>query len=230
MIVDMHVHTNKGGYDSMLSVPQLIGEAQRRGLDGVCVTEHCYVWSRKELRELVSDHHLTLFSGTEVETDMGHIIVFGLDRYISGIHRAAELRRVADDIGGFVIAAHPFRRFFELEELKVKPQREWDQVLDDALHVPVLDVVDDIEVLNGGCNERENLLAAQVAQRVGMRGTAGSDAHSTHGLGRFVTVFERELENEVDLIAELKAGRFFPASRTASGEVVPLSEEGPFGP
>ena len=230
MIVDMHVHTNKGGYDSMLSVPQLIGEAQRRGLDGVCVTEHCYVWSRKELRELVSDHHLTLFSGTEVETDMGHIIVFGLDRYISGIHRAAELRRVADDIGGFVIAAHPFRRFFELEELKVKPQREWDQVLDDALHVPVLDVVDDIEVLNGGCNERENLLAAQVAQRVGMRGTAGSDAHSTHGLGRFVTVFERELENEVDLIAELKAGRFFPASRTASGEVVPLSDEGPFGP
>lgn len=230
MIVDMHVHTNKGGYDSMLSVPQLIGEAQRRGLDGVCVTEHCYVWSRKELRELVSDYHLTLFSGTEVETDMGHIIVFGLDRYISGIHRAAELRRVADDIGGFVIAAHPFRRFFELEELKVKPQREWDQVLDDALHVPVLDVVDDIEVLNGGCNERENLLAAQVAQRVGMRGTAGSDAHSTHGLGRFVTVFERELENEADLIAELKAGRFFPASRTASGEVVPLSEEGPFGP
>lgn len=230
MIVDMHVHTNKGGYDSMLSVPQLIGEAQRRGLDGVCVTEHCYVWSRKELRELVSDYHLTLFSGTEVETDMGHIIVFGLDRYISGIHRAAELRRVADDIGGFVIAAHPFRRFFELEELKVKPQREWDQVLDDALHVPVLDVVDDIEVLNGGCNERENLLAVQVAQRVGMRGTAGSDAHSTHGLGRFVTVFERELENEVDLIAELKAGRFFPASRTASGEVVPLSDEGPFGP
>ncbi len=229
MVIDLHVHTTKGGYDSILSLPQLIEEVERRGLDGVCVTEHNSVWGREELERFTSDHDVILVEGMEVETDVGHIVILGLDRYISGIHKASELRRIADEIGGFLIAVHPFRRFFDSEELGLKPVRSWSQVSEEAIALPILGVVDEIEVLNGCCTERENSLALQVARRLGLRGTAGSDAHSRHGIGCFSTIFEREIRDERDLIAELKAGRFYPAQRLLGGEMMPCNGEAPPG-
>ncbi|MFQ5925198.1 MAG: PHP domain-containing protein [Dehalococcoidia bacterium] len=225
MVIDLHVHTTKGGYDSLLSLPQLIEDVERRGLDGACVTEHNSAWGREELERFTSDHDVVIVGGMEVETDVGHIVILGLDRYISGIHKASQLRRIADEIGGFLIAVHPFRRFFDPEELRLKPVRSWSQVSEEAITLPILGVVDEIEVLNGCCTERENSLALQVARRLGLRGTAGSDAHSTHGIGCFCTVFEREIRDERDLIAELKAGRFYPAQRLPSGEIIPGNSE-----
>jgi hypothetical protein len=207
----------------------LIEEAEMKGIGGVCLTEHTYVWSRKELEGIAFNHSVILLVGMEVETDMGHIVVFGLDCYISGIHRANRLRSVADEVGGFLIAVHPFRRYFEPEDFGMKPKRSWSQVITDALGLPILSLVDEIEVLNGGCTERENMLALEVAKRLGRRGTGGSDAHSEHGLGCFATVFEREIGNESDLITELKAGRFYPAKRLRSGEIIPYGNMAPLG-
>ncbi|MBE0415968.1 MAG: PHP domain-containing protein [Dehalococcoidia bacterium] len=229
MIIDMHVHTAKGGYDSMLTIPQLIAEAEMKGIGGVCLTEHIYVWSRKALQSFTANHSVALIGGMEIETDMGHIVVLGLDRYISGIHKASNLRRIADEVGGFLIAVHPFRRYFEPQDFGIKPKRSWSEVIADALDLPILGLVDEIEVLNGGCTERENLLALEVAKRLGMRGTGGSDAHSEHGIGYFATVFEREIRGERELIAELKAGCFYPAKRLPSGEIIPYANEAPLG-
>jgi len=229
MIIDLHVHTAKGGYDSMLSVPQLIEEAEMKGIEGVCLTEHTYAWDRKELNGFVSNHSVILFAGIEIETDLGHIIVFGLDRYVSGIHKARKLRLVADEMGGFLVAVHPFRRYFEPQDFGIQPKSSWSQVVTDALKLPIFSLVDEIEVLNGGCTARENLLAQEVAKGLGMKGTGGSDAHSENGIAYYATVFEREIKSESDLITELKAGRFYPAKRLRSGEIVPHSEETPLG-
>ena len=229
MIIDLHVHTAKGAYDSTLSIPQVIEEAEMKGLEGVCLTEHTYAWSRKELEGFSSNHSVILFGGMEIETDMGHIVIFGLDRYVSGIHKAREMRRVADEVGGFLVAVHPFRRYFEPEDFGIKPKRSWPQVVADALALPFLGLVDEIEVLNGGCMERENLLALEVAKVMGMKGTGGSDAHSERGLGCFATVFQGEVRSESELIAELKAGRFYPVQRLPSGETIPYGNIAPLG-
>jgi hypothetical protein len=221
MIIDMHVHTTKGGYDSTLSMPELVAALERRGLDGACITEHNCAWSRGELEKIASNHNVTVLAGMEIETDVGHIVILGLDRYISGVHKVSKLRQIADEMGGFLIGAHPFRRFFALDELGLKPKRDHSQALEEAVAYPILDVVDEIEVLNSCCTERENSLALEVARKRGLRGTAGSDAHSTHGLGSSVTVFQREIRDERDLIAELRAGRFYPAQRLPSGESIP---------
>lgn len=224
MIIDLHVHTVRGGYDSTLTISQLVAALEGGGLDGVCVTEHNCSWSREELEKFTSDHNVTVLAGMEVDTDVGHIVILGLDRFVSGLHKTANLRRIADELGGFLIGVHPFRRFFDSDELGMKPKRDPSQTFEEAIAHPILDVVDEIEVLNSCCTERENSLALEVARKLGLRGTAGSDAHSTYGLGSSVTVFQREIRNESELIAELRAGRYYPAQRLPSGEIIPYGE------
>ncbi|MFW6126369.1 MAG: PHP-associated domain-containing protein [Chloroflexota bacterium] len=224
MIVDTHVHTVRGGYDSSLTIGQLIEEAEMKGMGAVCLTEHMHFWDKTELDSYCADHDVALIASIEVETDMGHILAFGLDRYIPGIHRAAQLREVADEVGAFLILAHPYRTFFDMEEFNVRPKRDWPEAVADALDNPALQLVDAVEVLNGGCTERENLMAIEVARQLGIKGTGGSDAHSQHGLGVFATIFEREVTSQPELIAELRAGRFQPARRLRSGEIAPYGE------
>jgi hypothetical protein len=58
-------------------------------------------------------------------------------------------------------------------------------------------------------------MAARVAARLGLPCTAGSDAHRVDEVGKWVTDFERPIENELELVEELRAGRF--TALTASG-------------
>src|SRR3990172_919627 len=112
-IVDMHVHTVRGASDSSLTPDQLIGEARRIGLGGVNITEHDRVWDARQIEELRDGSGLFVSRGMEVSTDMGHMIVVGLDTYVPGIRRAEELRRVVHEADGFMTVAHPFRHFFD---------------------------------------------------------------------------------------------------------------------
>ena len=112
MILDLHIHTSWNSADSNLSPIELIREAKRLGLDGVVVTEHDRGWDRFRARELAAEHDFLFLRGMEVSTDLGHILVCGLEEYVSGIQRAEKLRQVVDEVGGIMIAAHPFRRAF----------------------------------------------------------------------------------------------------------------------
>ena len=47
-----------------------------------------------------------------------------------------------------------------------------------------------------------------MAERLGLLGTAGSDAHEIGALGTWVTIFEKDIDTEADLLRELKAGNF----------------------
>src|SRR3970040_2264827 len=102
-IVDMHVHTVRGASDSSLTPDQLIGEARRIGLGGVNITEHDRVWDARQIEELRERSGLFVSRGMEGATDMGHMIVIGLESYLPGIRRATELRRAGDEAGGFML-------------------------------------------------------------------------------------------------------------------------------
>ena len=224
-VIDLHVHTNMGGSDSSLTIVELVEEAKKKKLDAVCLTEHGPPWQAEELGRLSREHGILLIRGMEVSTDMGHIIVFGLSGYTTGILKAEVLRRATDEAGGFMIVAHPFRRNFD--SLLFKGTSSQPLTLEESIALPVMRLVDALEVANGGCSEIENLFALQVANRIGAGGVGGSDAHSIHGIGCFVTVFDNEIRGEADLIEELKAGRFYPARRLLSGEIIPYEEELP---
>ncbi|MBI2846531.1 MAG: PHP domain-containing protein [Chloroflexi bacterium] len=221
-IIDLHVHTTKGGADSSLRPLQLVHEATRVGLSGVCLTEHGGGWDKREFEAFAQGQNILLIRALEVETELGHMSVFGLDGYRSGIHRAEELRRVVNELGGFMVLNHPFRRFFDNATLRSQYR---PTTIAEICQDPVFQLVDAIEVANGANSPRENSMALEVAKKLGKPGTGGSDAHSTSGLGCYVTVFEKEIRREEELIAELRAGRFYPAFGPRDGDTSPYTGE-----
>ena len=225
-IVDMHVHTVRGAADSSLTPDQLIEEARRIGLTGVNISEHDRVWEPHVLEEFRERSGLFVSRGMEVSTDMGHMIVVGLDRYVPGIRRAAELRRVLDEVGGFMTVAHPFRHFFDPIHFRRDGRPPFEMTPEEAAErMPVFKLVDEIEIANGGSTPRENQFALKVAKALRKRGIGASDCHSTQGVGYFVTVFEEELRDQDHMLEQLRGRRFQAAQGLAAGELRPYVEE-----
>lgn len=203
----MHIHTTAGSADSNLRPSVLRERAVALGLAGVTITEHFRVWNRFEADELVAQTELTAFRGMEWNTELGHILVLGVEAYRPEIRSAAALRRYVLDCGGLMIAAHPFRHAFDPIPALWKAHKHSDVSLDAACQHPVFEHVDAVEVLNGASTDRENDLAAQVAARLGLPGVGGSDAHYAEDVGRAVTMFDESVPDERTLIAALRGGR-----------------------
>jgi predicted metal-dependent phosphoesterase TrpH len=222
-VVDLHVHTSKGSSDSSLSPQDMVLEAKRLGLPGLCITEHNAPWDRHEFTHFAHKHDLLLIRGVEVDTDMGHVLVFGLDTYVSGISQISELRRLVNEVNGFMVVAHPFRSLHDLRPnsrpLLYKNGLALPANAEEGARHPVFDLVDAIEVANGSTVDGENGFAWQVAQKLGRKGTGGSDAHSVHGLGRCTTVFEDDIRSEEEFIRALQGGRFHAASGFRAGKL-----------
>jgi predicted metal-dependent phosphoesterase TrpH len=227
-LFDLHIHTTKGSSDSSLNPEELVLEAERLGLRGLCLTEHSGPWERHEFERFASLHSVVLVRAMEVETEMGHMLVFGLDRYQSGFHKAAELRRAVDAGGGFMVIAHPFRSVLsqQVRRTALLYQSVSDplpQKPEDALDHPVFKLAHGVEVANGGTSDEENNFAMRVAAMLRLPVTGGSDAHSAHGLGRFVTAFADEIDNGDQFVAALHSGRFYPAVGLRSGQLRPYT-------
>jgi len=207
MLIDLHTHTHPLSHDSLLSHDELIESAKTANLDAVCLTEHDFFWDHDEAAALSKRHNFLVFPGIEVNTEDGHIVVFGLDRFVYGMHRINELARLADAAGAFMIAAHPYRRQLPFE---LRHEGDWTQALERAIANPACTHVSAIETHNGRGSDRENTFSAEVAARLNLPATAASDAHEPKDVGRAATEFDRKITSLADLITELKAGRFKP--------------------
>jgi predicted metal-dependent phosphoesterase TrpH len=208
VLIDLHTHTEPLSHDSLLSPDKLIELAKAAGLDGICLAEHDFFWEPDRTRELRHRHGFLVIPGIEVNTEDGHVLVFGLEKYVYGMHRMHELAALVEQAGGVVIAAHPYRRQLPFE---LRHEGDWSEALERAAANPAYPLVAAMESYNGRGTPRENAFALALADRLGLPQTAGSDAHASADVGQCATEFEREISGLDDLIEELKAGRFRPA-------------------
>lgn len=221
MRIDFHVHTTRGSSDSNLDPLLMIDQAHTIGLEGICITEHDNAWTDPEVEEYARERGVTLFLGIEVTTEWGHVGAFGLDRYVGGIYKVKELRRIIDEVDGFLIANHPFRYKLDPRFQFIHKTTPIDQAnpVSGSQALEVLDYVDAIEVVNGACSEEENRYAQAVAEHVGCKRIGGSDSHSASSIGCAVTIFERSLSTTRELIDELKAGRYSTGQGLNTGDL-----------
>jgi predicted metal-dependent phosphoesterase TrpH len=202
MRIDLHIHTRPKSSCSSIDPPALLEEACRAGLNGICLTEHQNRWSPEEVDDLARGKGIRVFQGNEITTNQGDILVFGYDQDLKGVVPIQDLRKEVESAGGLMIAAHPFRGFllFGISQLQLD--------LAQACQRPVFQLVDGLEVYNSKVTEFENDMAGRVAERLGLLGVAGSDAHRPEDVGKCITILEREVRTERELIGELRARRF----------------------
>ena len=202
MRIDLHIHTSPRSACSYIDPHELIQEARRLKLDGICLTEHQVLWDADDVDKLALEGGIKIFRGNEFTTNQGDILVFGLYKDIKELLMIRELSEEVKTAGGFMIAAHPFRGFktFGIGQLQM--------TVEQACKRKVFEFVDAIEVGNGKLSSDENDMASKVAEKLGLPGTGGSDAHRVDEVGTWVTVFEKEIHNERELVREFHAGRF----------------------
>ena len=219
MLIDLHTHSYPKSDDSFAGVDDFIDRAKALGLDGICLTDHDEFWPRDSVRDLSLRHDFLVLPGSEINTDSGHILVFGLDKYVFGLHKPAFLRRLVDCCQGVMIAAHPYRRRFLADPGRQPHARA--EMLERAVSDDFFPLCDAIEGINGRGLPAENDFSRDLGTAVGLKSTGGSDAHRLEQLGTVATRFERPVRCLADLIQEIKGGRFQPEVLAGGLEYVP---------
>ena len=217
MLIDLHAHTWPRSHDSVLNPDDLITRAKAAGLDAIVFTEHDTVWDHKSVEELRAKHNFLVLAGVEISTDDGHILAFGIDKYVFGMHRSRELASYAERVGGVLVAAHPYRRQMPWFS---RNDEEYQAALEKASRNPAYQFVKGLEELNGRGSDKENEFSRRLCDMMLLPGTAGTDSHAISDLGKCATYFEREIADERELIEELRAGRF-SAMDMRTGSPVP---------
>ena len=208
MLIDLHTHSYPHSDDSFMSVDELIEGSKSLGLDGICLTDHDTFWTDEEIRDLSSKHDFLVIPGCEINTEAGHVLVFGLNRYEFGMHKPEYLQASVDRAQGVMIAAHPYRRRF-LEEPAERPEVR-EEMLERASGDEFFRMCQGIEALNGRGLAVQNKFSLELGGRLRTNMTAGSDAHKVEQIGTVATEFQRQVACLDDLIRELREGRYQP--------------------
>ena len=208
MLIDLHIHTSPLSACSYIDPHELVKEARRLKLDGICLTEHQVVWNPEGVDSLACEGGIKIFRGNEFTTNQGDFLVFGFYEDIKELMTIQELREAVQMSGGFMIAAHPFRGFktFGIGQLQM--------TVEQASKRKMFEFVDAVEIGNGKLSQDENEMARKVAEKLNLPGTGGSDAHRIDEIATWVTVFEKNIDNEQELLEELHAGRFKAENRS----------------
>jgi len=211
MLIDLHVHTRLSSDSNVL--PENYLEMASAGpivLGAICFTEHRLFPENPDLdgvyEGLAARFGVRIFKGIEADTDLGHLLIFGVTRELQRrfdlegrMHRAQLMIEVVHGEGGIAIPAHPFR------------DSGYGTRLDDLLARlgPALSAV---EAINGQNTHEQNVAALSASEKLGLTAVGGSDAHFASGkwFMTCATELTREVTTVEELCAELRAGRARP--------------------
>lgn len=193
-----------------MTLDELVLRAKETGLDGVCVTNHDRFLDGDEARRVSEAHGLLVLPGSEVTTDEGHVLVFGLTGYVFGMHRVSFLGNLVRQARGAIVAAHPYRRSYAADA--PRGSERYRRMVGSAADNPLYGIADAVEVRNGRGSQGENEFAYDLSVELGMSGVGSSDAHRVEDIGTFATEFQRPIRDLDDLITELRAGRGRPVA------------------
>ena len=206
MILDLHLHSelsddSRAPVEAYLRI--LARKRQERPLDGIVLTEHRQFDLAREYRALEDQYGFLILNAAEVETDYGHMLVYGVNADILARFDFTNVRLPAqevitevDRLGGVALPCHPGRPNVGLcAHYETKP--------------PLAGVVA-VEALNGGSKRGEDARVEALIARHGYHAYGGSDSHLVSFVGVCATEFAGTVGSIEDLVHELKGGRYHP--------------------
>jgi hypothetical protein len=206
MILDLHLHSERSD-DSRAPVEAYLKLLQRkreeRPLDGIVLTEHRQFDLTRDFRELEDRYGFLILNAAEVETDYGHVLVYGVNADILARFDFTNVRLPAQEVvsevarlGGIALPCHPGRPNVGLcAHYESKPP---------------LEGVVAVEALNGGSKKGEDDRVQALVTAHGYQAFGGSDSHLVSFVGICATEFDADIRTIEDLVRELRAGRCRP--------------------
>jgi len=203
MLIDLHAHS-RNSPGCLLTPRDVLRRARQAGLDGVAFTDTNGMDGIGEIREAGAAEGILALCGVEIATDHGHYLAFFPDpEKVPALPQifgtppwpVREVLTKVVDMGGVVVAAHPYDRSIE---------RPGGDV------IFTLDGLSAVEGLNARCKGSTNDLAMEAADHMGLPCVGGSGAReSLDDIGKAATLFRDPVHGEADLAAQLKAGTVF---------------------
>ena len=202
MILDLHTHSvvSDDGRAKVENYCQWIRK-KSIGLDGFVLTEHRQFDATSDYRALEDEYDLLILKASEVETDYGHVLVFGVNDELLNVidftrvdNPLPEVLAAAERTGAFAAPCHPGRKnvgLFAHYERKGPVE---------GVHT--------VETLNGGSIPGEDELSIEKAAEYGYRSFGGSDSHIVSRIGFCATDFEDDIDDIDSLVRALYGGRF----------------------
>jgi aminoglycoside phosphotransferase (APT) family kinase protein len=192
----MHAHTAEHSACSSVSAVELVRRVHAKGVQGIVLTDHHYLWPEDDLQQLRQSaaipEYFLIVAGQEVSTaDFGDVLVYGAGETL---HRGMTLLEISVNWPeAALLWAHPYRN----------GRRPPDQSLLNPLF-------DGIEIFNSNHTARENSWGLRDWHRLRFTAIAGTDTHGASYAGTYPTLFDHTVSTVVDLASELRAGRCRP--------------------
>ena len=195
MILEIHAHTSRYSKCSTAGPVQTVRHAFRKGMQGIILTEHHFLWPREDIDLLriqseVPESFL-IMSGQEVATDIGHVLVYGAPRTIEKKIPLRTLRKLFPEAA--LVWAHPFRS-------GSAPSRK--RLLDRSL--------DAVEIFNLNQSAKENYTGLKLWHEYKFTAVAGSDTHAEGDTGVFSTQLTHPVSDIKGFAGEIRRGRCLP--------------------
>jgi hypothetical protein len=201
MILDLHSHSIVSD-DGRAKVENYCQWIRRKGipLDGFVLTEHRLFDDESDYSALASESGLLILKASEVESEYGHVLVFGVNDALRESFDFGEIGLPLETVvsesrrhGAIAVPCHPGRtRVGMCAHIETRGDPEGVEV---------------IETLNGGSRGNENETALALARRKSYHRIGGSDSHIVSHIGRCATRFDQTIGSMDDLVAALRAGR-----------------------
>ena len=202
MILDLHTHSIKSddGRAKVENYCQWI-KTRQLGIDGFVLTEHRQFDLDSDYSTLARESGLCILKGAEVETEYGHVLVFGVTEALmaafdfTSTHLSlAVVLEACNKHQAVAVPCHPGRKRVGM-----------------SAHIHEYGIpqgVRIVEVYNGGSRGDEDEIAQTMAAENGYLGIGGSDSHIVSHVGRCATRFSGPIRSEAELVEALNAGEF----------------------
>ena len=202
MILDLHTHSVKSD-DGRAKVHNYCQWIHNRDvpIDGFVLTEHRQFDFESDYGPLARKHDLTILKGAEVETEYGHVLVFGVTE---ALYKTFDFTRIGlrlEEVVAHCNAHHAIAA-------PCHPGRPRVGMHAHLAEHGVPQGVRIVEIYNGGSRGDEDAVAKAMAEELGYLGIAGSDSHIVSHIGRCATEFPADVANEQELVEALAAEEF----------------------
>ena len=202
VILDLHTHSIKSD-DGRAKVENYCQWIRSKNLpiDGFVLTEHRQFDDDSDYSALADKFGLVILKASEVETEYGHVLVYGVTASLTKAFDFASVNLQLEMVlessaqhGAIAVPCHPGRprvgMFAHTGELGVPAG------------------VRIVEIYNGGSRDNEDQIAIDNAQELGYLGIGGSDSHIVSHVGRCGTKFPATIADMDELVGALKGEEF----------------------